>query len=569
MGAIMPQIDCPSRIELDSFQAGNLNEPRLSSLESHVEGCSTCQRALETVIGESADSVLAALLTDAEPDAFATEASCRTAVERVTAMARELSANGGEDLLPLPVGEGRGEGALLPVESIREYQLLAKLGEGGMGAVYKALHTRLDKVVALKVLPAERMRDTGAVARFQREMKAVGKLDHPNIVRAMDAGEEAGMHFLVMEYVEGLDLSQLAKLTGPLPIADACELVRQAALGLAEAHEHGMVHRDIKPSNLILAKPRKKKGEPTVKILDLGLALLSEALAPDAGGLTTSGQMMGTIDYMAPEQGGDSHQVDIRADIYSLGATLYKLLTGVAPFAGEKFDTPVKKLMALATQSPNSIRSLRPDVPAPLAQIIERMLAKNPADRFATPEELIDALAPFCTAADLSSLSRRAHAASITRGEATSPLAPGGRGVGGEGASWRKTLHPTIMSIARNRARSLRRNLTETERFVWARLRDRRFEGFKFRRQTPLGDYILDFVCFDCRVIVELDGGQHNDPAAIAYDTRRTQWLESEGFRVLRFWNHDVLQDWEAVEEVIWQALVERRGLGGKDDGST
>ena len=128
-------------------------------------------------------------------------------------------------------------------------------------------------------------------------------------------------------------------------------------------------------------------------------------------------------------------------------------------------------------------------------------------------------------------------------------------------------IHRTAMSIARNRARGLRRNLTETERFVWARLRDRRFEGFKFRRQTPLGDYILDFVCFDCRVIVELDGGQHNEAAAIAYDARRTKWLEVQGFRVLRFWNHEVLQDWETIEEVIWQVLVVRRGLGCKQNG--
>src|SRR5690606_13492072 len=126
-----------------------------------------------------------------------------------------------------------------------------KLGEGGMGAVYKARHTKLDKIVAIKVLPAERMKDKGAVARFEREMRAVGKLEHPNIVRAMDAGEAGGMHYLVMEYVQGVDLSQLVKQRGPLPIADACELIRQAAVGLDEAHDNGMVHRDIKPSNIM------------------------------------------------------------------------------------------------------------------------------------------------------------------------------------------------------------------------------------------------------------------------------------------------------------------------------
>src|SRR5687768_8431393 len=343
----MPTLACPSPAQLDAFQSGNLEDESLSALAAHVEGCTTGQRALETGIGDSADAVLAALLNDAQPDSFAVEPACREAIERAAALADSTSAPAStEATVATTAGpEVSRPSDLLPVASIREYKLLAKLGEGGMGAVYKALHTRLDKIVALKILPTDRMRDGGAVARFQREMKAVGRLDHPNIVRAMDAGEEAGMHFLVMEYVEGIDLSLLAKNVGPLPVADACELVRQAALGLQEAHEHGMVHRDIKPSNLILAKSRRKNSPPTLKILDLGLALLSETLAPDSGGLTTSGQMMGTIDYMAPEQAGDTHQVDIRADIYSLGATLYRLLTGAAPFSGDKFDTPVKKIL--------------------------------------------------------------------------------------------------------------------------------------------------------------------------------------------------------------------------------
>lgn len=405
---------CPTRDRLDSFQAGDLEEVALAMLASHVEACTTCQRSLETVIGESADSVVTALLEDAPPGAFAAEAHCREAVERVAALAGSSvsSPNGSEATIASEGQPGVSQqSAPLPVASIREYKLLAKIGEGGMGAVYKALHTRLDKVVAVKILPADRMRDPGSVARFQREMKAVGRLDHPNIVRAMDAGEEGGMHFLVMEYVEGLDLSQLAKATGPLPIADACELVRQAALGLAEAHEHGMVHRDIKPNNLILAKSRRKNAPPTVKILDLGLALLSEALAPDNGGLTTSGQMMGTIDYMAPEQAGDTHQVDIRADIYSLGATLYRLLTGAAPFSGDKFDTPVKKILALATQAPTALEARRPDVPRRLAAIVTKMLAKDPKDRPATPEEVAEALAPFCQSANLAALLTRGSSA--------------------------------------------------------------------------------------------------------------------------------------------------------------
>jgi serine/threonine protein kinase len=197
---------------------------------------------------------------------------------------------------------------------VREYKLLAELGKGGMGTVYRALHTKLDREVALKILPAERTKDPEAVDRFQREMKAVGKLEHPHIVRATDAGEQDGTHFLVMEYVEGLDLSELVQVIGPLPVADACEVIRQAAVGLQAAHEHGMVHRDIKPSNLMLAANGR------VKILDLGLALLDPQRGDvdDEGGgrdLTSDGQIMGTFDYMAPEQAGDSHGVDIRADI--------------------------------------------------------------------------------------------------------------------------------------------------------------------------------------------------------------------------------------------------------------
>ena len=173
-------------------------------------------------------------------------------------------------------------------------------------------------------------------------MKAVGKLSHVNIVGAHDAGEIDGTHFLVMEYVDGLDLSNIARRLGQLPIPDACELVRQAATGLQHAYKHELVHRDIKPSNLMLTP------EGQVKILDLGLALL-DGTSGENNELTSTGQMMGTLDYMAPEQGMDSHTVDIRADVYSLGATLYKLLTGTAPFAGTQYDTPVKKMMALAT----------------------------------------------------------------------------------------------------------------------------------------------------------------------------------------------------------------------------
>lgn len=244
-----------------------------------------------------------------------------------------------------------------------------------MGTVYRAWHTRLKRDVALKTLQPERMNNLALIARFQREMEAVGKLDHPNLVRATDAGEERGVHFLVMEYVEGLDAARLVGKCGPLPLADACEIVRQAAVGLEHAHAHGLVHRDIKPSNLIVTLAGQ------VKVLDLGLALLHGY--PDAGAeLTDSNQWMGTADFMAPEQGLDAHRVDIRADVYSLGCTLYKLLAGQAPFGGPQFSTPYKKMQAHSHEPVPPLVQYRSEVPIALLDIMDRMLAKSPADRF-------------------------------------------------------------------------------------------------------------------------------------------------------------------------------------------
>ncbi len=283
---------------------------------------------------------------------------------------------------------------------IGQYKLLAKLGQGGMGAVYKALHTRLNRLVALKVLPAERLQDAAAIARFDREMRAVGALAHENIVAAHDAGEIDGTHYLVMELVDGADLGTIARDQAPLPVAEACEIIRQAALGLQHAYENNLVHRDIKPSNLMLAVG---PNGPVVKILDMGLALLEEQHAEHSE-LTASGQIMGTLDYMAPEQACDTHTVDIRADIYSLGATLYKLLTGRVPFQGPQYTSVAKKLMALATQDPPRIDSLREDLPEELVAIIHRMLARQPEDRYDTPAELAEAITPWAAGADLATL---------------------------------------------------------------------------------------------------------------------------------------------------------------------
>jgi serine/threonine protein kinase/WD40 repeat protein len=270
---------------------------------------------------------------------------------------------------------------------IGNYVILDKLGQGGMGVVFKARHRRLGRVGALKILPPSFARDHQAVMRFRREVEAAGRLKHPNVVAAVDADEDRGVHFLVMEYVEGRDLDRVVGERGPMPVAQAIDCMIQAARGLEAAHAEGIVHRDIKPANLMV------DAAGTVRVLDLGLARLVDAANPfgKAAGarLTESGMYMGTIDFMAPEQAEDSHRVDHRADIYSLGCTLFYLLNGRAPFDGA---TVLKRLMAHMERPAPSLRTQRPEVPASLEAIYQKMMAKSPADRPASMTELISLL---------------------------------------------------------------------------------------------------------------------------------------------------------------------------------
>jgi WD40 repeat protein len=295
------------------------------------------------------------------------------------------------------------------------FELLREVGRGGMGVVYKARQTATDRIVALKIIRKERLSHPESVERFRRESQAAARLSHPNVVLVYESDQAGDLHYLAMEFVEGMTLQRLVEQHGALPVAQACEWIRQAALGLQHAQEQMLVHRDIKPSNLMLALPRSAGGQPdvrskdatlavwqsaVVKILDMGVARLYQAggsLEESLTTLTQDGAVVGTPDYIAPEQLEDAHQADIRADLYSLGCTFYYLLTSRVPFPG---GTLVQKMDKQRWETPPSVDQLRRDVPASVAAVIRKLMAKRPADRFQTPGEL---------AAALEQLSRAGH----------------------------------------------------------------------------------------------------------------------------------------------------------------
>ncbi len=269
--------------------------------------------------------------------------------------------------------------------TIGKYKVLERLGSGGMGLVYLCEHKLMRRRVAVKVLPSAKANDPAALERFQREARAAAALDHPNIVHAYDIDQDGELHFLVMEYVEGASLQEIVKRSGRLEANRAAHYIRQAALGLEHAHAAGLVHRDIKPGNILVDRTG------TVKVLDMGLARFFN----DEDDVLTrkyDENVLGTADYLAPEQIDDSHTVDIRADIYSLGMTFYFLLSGQAPFGP---GSVAQKLIWQQTRLPKEITAVRSDVPEGLAAVLTRMLAKKPQERFQVPGQVAEALAPF------------------------------------------------------------------------------------------------------------------------------------------------------------------------------
>jgi serine/threonine protein kinase len=391
--ALSVDIVCPTRSELNDFVSGETANDASLEIEAHVVSCPRCMASVDE-LEEHSDVVVRALAAlpasgddELEFQRVQFELLARTSPSHGNASSRtEQSAV--ERL------EERGQPPV-PTQ-LGAYELLEEIGRGATGSVYRVQHQKLDRIFAMKVLHKDRSADAESSERFLREMKAVGKLDHPHIVRATDAGEDQGYQYLVMEYSLGMDLSEILRRLGPMSIPDACEIARQAALGLQHAHHHGVVHRDVKPSNLLLTS------DGHVKLLDLGLVAVRHVPLPD----DLEGHPRGTADYMAPEQWTDYPHVDERADLYSLGCALFKMLSGVAPFQPLPQDFESKMQAHLSAVIPR-LSAVRCGVPTELEHLLVRLLAKLPQDRYQTAAALVADLTPLAEGADLQSLARQ------------------------------------------------------------------------------------------------------------------------------------------------------------------
>jgi hypothetical protein len=390
---VSPPVLHPPTDRLLAFGLGQLDLLDAVAIEAHLQQCDGCCSHLDRL---PADGLVSALRLAVRPPAADTwMALTRRHVAGLTGAA-----------LPPPAAPG-SPGFPPELERHPRYRVAALVGRGGMGTVYRAEHTLMGRPVALKVIDPHLLEHAGALARFRQEVMAAARLSHPNIVIAYDAEQAGAHHFLVMEFVEGTNLADYLRARGRLGSGEACAYVRQAALGLQHAFEKGMVHRDIKPHNLMLTP------DGQVKVLDFGLARFVFEQLPEedacnmlddtagqfatcaaeaASGLTPAGSLMGTLDYMAPEQARDARHADIRADIYSLGCTLYQLLTGQVPFPGGDAGS---KAARLVKDAPVPLSQLRPDLPKELAALVGRMMARRPEDRYQTPADVAAALAPF------------------------------------------------------------------------------------------------------------------------------------------------------------------------------
>ncbi|MEM6689551.1 MAG: serine/threonine-protein kinase, partial [Planctomycetota bacterium] len=372
LGIVESRTECPSKEQLCDLLEGRLQGLlSLESLESHVSECLQCQLKLDAMT---------------EPDAFEFDTGDQRVVwEKAVAEPRCPTIVPGcatDDnawhFISGQVHPGQQAKAVAP--EIQGYQILGQIGAGGMGTVFRARHYKLGRDVAIKVIRREQ--DAHLTARFEREMLTLGQIAHPNVVRAFDAGESNGIHYLIMELLQGRDLDELMKWyspasrneDAPLSITKVLRFMREAALGLQALHEKDLIHRDIKPSNLFLTS------EGSIKLLDLGLSNYCSP-APNDGAITGELTVLGSLDYMAPEQGRDPSSADSRSDIYSLGCAFFAMLSGTAPFSGRQSRAASQKLLAHACDPRPKVRDLNPGVPERISKLIESMMSIDAADR--------------------------------------------------------------------------------------------------------------------------------------------------------------------------------------------
>ncbi|WP_430452212.1 serine/threonine protein kinase [Rhodopirellula europaea] len=386
---IATSTDCLSIEELNRLLDGQLSSNEFDSASKHVDQCEQCQSR----IPEKWDALSPIAKADSEEDSVLAESACQFAVAQLMTAGTKVPHTSAD----------------LPIDQIGPYEILGQLGQGGMGMVCLARHNRLKRQCAIKLLPPHRVMEPGWLDRFDREMTTVASLEHPGIVRATDAGTHSDWHYLVMEYLDGMDVGKIAHRMGSLPVADACEIARQSAVALMHVHETGLIHRDVKPSNLMLTR------DGTVKLLDLGLVLAGDDPLATDDRLTTVGHLMGTLPAMSPEQLLDSRKVQPASDIYSLGATLYRLVSGRWPHANE--GGLAARVLAITSESnrstPLPLSRLEPSVEPELESFVGQMMHRQP-DQRPSGSIVAERLATWSGEANLKALLQRAESTPVS-----------------------------------------------------------------------------------------------------------------------------------------------------------
>ncbi|HEY3969176.1 MAG TPA: protein kinase [Planctomycetaceae bacterium] len=373
---------CFTELDLRNYALGASDDSTSEEIERHLAECPACEETLSG-FDNSADTLMRHLpLAAGAPLESASVASDRPGwLEQLRGGPPGAAGRSSDPALaPSP----------LPFRALHElpaYELLGVLGHGGMGIVYRARHRQLNRVVAMKVLQPRLTAAVEARQRFEREIRILGSLHHPGVVMATDAGQIGSAAYLVMEFIDGVDLARLVKRSGPLSVAEACAVGRDMADALAAAHRAGAVHRDVKPSNVMIDRSGR------VKLLDFGLAQLATLSTDDPE--TSLGQLLGTLEYMAPEQARPEGLVDSRVDLYGLGATMFFLLTGRSPRGTGARRSLLEQLRSLSEDQPCDVRALRPDVPVPLSELIAALLSRDPAGRPASAEVVAQAFSEW------------------------------------------------------------------------------------------------------------------------------------------------------------------------------